>query len=108
MRPPDPRQGLNEPLGSLQTAVHAHTGLALAAVQLSAERSVLAGLLSADTEIVVAPQSGAFIPDVPVDGWLVCLYPAGEEGSGPLVQQSTSDVSSQGLIDLVSSVQRLR
>lgn len=108
MKSPDPRQGPHEPLGSLQTAVHAHTGLALTAEQLSAERSVLAGMLSADTEIVVAPQSGAFIPDVPIDGWLVCLYPVGEESSGPLVQQSSSDVSSQGLIDLVSSIQRLR
>ncbi|MEU2794772.1 hypothetical protein [Streptomyces sp. NPDC007100] len=77
-------------------------------MQLSAERLVLAGMLSADTEIVVAPQSGVFIPDMPLDGWLVCLYPVGEEGSGPLVQQSTSDASSQGLIDLISSIQRFR
>ncbi|MFC8623827.1 hypothetical protein [Streptomyces anulatus] len=69
---------------------------------------MLAGMLSADTEIVVAPQSGAFILDMAIDGWLVCLYPAGEEDSGPLVQQSTSDASSQGLIDLISSMQMLR
>ncbi|MEU3960430.1 hypothetical protein AB0F42_11485 [Streptomyces buecherae] len=69
---------------------------------------MLTGMLSADTEIVVAPQSGTFIPDMPIDGWLVCLYPVGEEDSGPLVQRSTPDASSQGLIDLISSMQRLR
>ncbi len=108
MRSLDLRQGLHEPLGSLQAAVRSHIGLALTEVRLSAERSVLAGRLSADTEIVVAPQSGTFTPDTPIVGWLVCLYPVGEEDSGPLVQRSTSDGSSQRLTDLISSMQRLR
>ncbi|OXM55610.1 hypothetical protein CFP75_00690 [Amycolatopsis alba DSM 44262] len=98
---------LHGPLGSLQNAVHSHVGLALTVEQLSAGRSVLAGMISADTEIVAAPRLGAFMPDVPIDGWLVCLYSIGEEDSGPLVQQSTSDASSQGLIDLISSMRML-
>ncbi|MFI6040827.1 hypothetical protein ACIA8C_04280 [Nocardia sp. NPDC051321] len=101
---PDGIQGPHES----QHTVHSHVGLALEVVHLSAERSALAGMLSADTEIVVTPRSGAFTPGVPVDGWLVSLYSIGEEDSGPLLQRSTSDASAQGLIELIASVRRLR